>query len=156
MRLVSFAVILLVLIGGIVAIKNKATPPTPEPQPEPGAVISYTSDAAELIHITSPKPGAVISSPLKITGEAKGYWFFEASFPVSLTDWDGRIIAEGHAEAQGDWMTEQFVPFEAVLTFADPSTEADYSKRGTLILQKDNPSGLPEHDAAAEMPVRFK
>lgn len=93
-----------------------------------------------------------ISSPLVVTGRARGYWFFEASFPVVLTDWDGKIIADGYATAEGEWMTEDFVPFYFTLTFDKPA----YGERGTLILRKDNPSGLPEHDAAVEIPVRFE
>lgn len=107
----------------------------------------------DLIRITYPRPGTAISSPLTIQGEARGTWFFEASFPVTLTDWDGLIIAEGYASAEGDWMTENFVPFTATLTFTKPDL---YQERGTLILHKDNPSGLPEHDDALEIPVQFK
>ena len=106
---------------------------------------------ADLIRIDSPRPNQIIQSPLTITGEARGSWFFEASFPVVLTNWDGLIIAQGIATAKSDWMTANFVPFEAKLTFTvDKNT---YSNRGTLILRKDNPSGLPEHDDAFEIPV---
>ena len=28
-------------------------------------------------------------------------------------------------------------------------------KRGSLILKKDNPSGMPEHDDALEIPIFF-
>ena len=108
----------------------------------------------DLIRLENPRPNQSVSSPLVITGEARGYWFFEASFPVYLTDWDGLIIAQGIATAQGEWMTEEFVPFEATLTFT--VAEEIYSRRGTLILQKDNPSGLPEHDDALEIPVNFE
>ncbi len=84
-------------------------------------------------------------------GQARGTWFFEASFPVVLVDWDGKIIAQTIATAKSDWMTEEFVPFEATLTFT--ADEETYSNKGSLILQKDNPSGLPEHDDALEIPV---
>jgi len=120
----------------------------------PQPVVEDTGNAAQkagLIRLTAPLPNATVSSPLTITGEARGYWYFEASFPVVLVDWDGRIIAQGIATAKDEWMTEEFVPFEATLTFtADPNA---YSNRGALILQKDNPSGLPEYDDALEIPV---
>lgn len=106
------------------------------------------------IRLTSPRPGDTVSSPLTITGEARGTWMFEASFPIMITDWDGKIIGEGHGEAQGDWMTSEFVPFKATLNFTVPK-DTPY-KRGTLILKKDNPSGLPENDDALEIPVLFK
>jgi len=96
-------------------------------------------------------PNETVRSPLLVKGRARGNWFFEASFPVVIVDWDGRIIGQGIAQAQGEWMTTEFVPFEATLTFtADPQA---YSTRGSLILQKDNPSGLPEYDDALEIPV---
>lgn len=115
-------------------------------------------EKADLIRIDSPRPNGMVESPLTITGEARGYWYFEASFPVILTDWDGLIIAEHYAEAQSDWMTEEFVPFSVVLEFESPYNEGDpeFMKRGTLILQKDNPSGLPENDDALEIPIEFK
>ena len=110
-----------------------------------------SDDKANLIRLETPRPNQTVTSPLVIKGEARGYWFFEASFPVFLTNWDGLIIAQGIATAKSEWMTEDFVPFEATLNFTvDPNV---YSNRGTLILQKDNPSGLPEHDDALEIPV---
>lgn len=111
---------------------------------------------AELVRIKNPRPNEVIKSPLTVRGEARGFWFFEATFPIVLTDWDGKIIAEWYATAQDEWMTEDFVPFEGVLEFENPSWEADFSKRGALILRKSNPSGLPEHDDALEIPIRFE
>ncbi len=111
---------------------------------------------SDLIRVTSPMSGATITSPVTITGEARGTWYFEASFPIAVVDWDGKIIGEGHAEAQADWMTSEFVPFKAIVTFDTSEIHNAYSKRGTLILKKDNPSGLPEHDAAIEIPVVFK
>ena len=96
--------------------------------------------------------GQKISSPLKISGEVRGNWFFEASFPVFVVDWDGRIIAQGVAQAKSSWMTTDFVPFEATLQFTKPA----YGKNGAIILKKDNPSGLPANDAAYEIPVVFE
>ena len=121
---------------------------------------SFYSDKQKenLIRIFLPKPYKEISSPLLISGEARGNWFFEATFPVVLTDWDGRIIAEYYAEAKSDWMTAEFVPFEAKIEFENPYKidSPDFMRRGFLILRKSNPSGLPEHDDALEMPVSFK
>ncbi|MDO8728402.1 MAG: M14 family zinc carboxypeptidase [bacterium] len=118
-------------------------------------------DKSDLIRLDNPRPNQVIGSPLIITGEARGYWFFEASFPVFLTNWDGLIIAQGIATAQSDpatsgevnWMTTEFVPFKATLKFVVDKNA--YSNRGFLILRKDNPSGLPENDNALEIPVKI-
>ncbi|MDP2910273.1 MAG: Gmad2 immunoglobulin-like domain-containing protein [bacterium] len=106
----------------------------------------------DLIRLDYPRPNQEIESPLVVQGEARGYWFFEASFPIVLTDWDGLIIAQGIAQARGEWMTEDFVQFESTLEFEKP----EYSNKGTLILRKDNPSGLPEYDDALEIPMIFK
>jgi hypothetical protein len=103
----------------------------------------------DLILISNPRPNQKITSPLKINGTARGTWFFEASFPIKLVDEQGKTIAESHGEAKGEWMTEDFVPYEATLEF---KTNA---KRGTLILEKDNPSGLSENDNQLEVPVVF-
>lgn len=119
--------------------------------------ISYVpSSASDLIKIDSPKPGEKdISSPIKITGEARGNWFFEATAPVMLTNWDGLIIAEGYITAKGEWMTEDFVPFEGEIVF-DTKDIPDFNKRGSLIIKNSNASGLPERDMAAEMVIFFK
>jgi hypothetical protein len=71
----------------------------------------------EDIIVESPKPNEFVSSPLVIKGKAKGNWFFEANFPVILTDWDGKIIKEYYVEAESDWMTNEFVPFRAIFEF---------------------------------------
>ena len=118
--------------------------------------VSYTNASEDLIRGVSIAAGDAVLSPLLVTGEARGYWFFEASFPIVLTDWDGRIIAEGHATAEGDWMTENFVPFTATIEFQMPAGPGGPLNRGTLILMRDNPSGLPEHGAALEIPVVFQ
>ncbi len=106
-------------------------------------------EKSNLIQIAFPRPNARVSSPLEITGQARGNWFFEASFPIELRNDAGNIITTGIAQAQDEWMTENFVPFKATLEF---STTA---KHGTLVLKKDNPSGLPEYDDALIVPITF-
>lgn len=104
----------------------------------------------DLIFINNPRPNQEISSPLNISGEARGYWYFEADFPIELLDENGNVIETAIASAQDDWMTEDFVEFEAVLEFEKPA-----SQKGTLILKKDNPSGLPENDDELIVPIKF-
>ncbi|MBI2053706.1 MAG: Gmad2 immunoglobulin-like domain-containing protein, partial [Candidatus Sungbacteria bacterium] len=98
-----------------------------------------------------PTPHALVQSPLTVQGEARGTWYFEASFPVRLYDADGRQLVVVPVMAQGEWMTTEFVPFEGALVFDPPVTDM-----GTLVFQKDNPSGLPEYDASISVPVRFR
>jgi len=114
---------------------------------------AHINSKSDLIIVESPTRGSVISTPVTITGKARGYWFFEASFPITIVDWNGLIIGEGIATAQDEWMTENFVPFKATINFTLPP-ETPY-RRGAIILQKDNPSGLPENDNALEIPITF-
>ncbi len=106
----------------------------------------------DLIKVSSPLPQSTITSPLTITGEARGMWYFEASFPIVVVNWDGLIIGEGFATANGDWMTEEYVPFTATITF---DADTSVSPRGSIILQKSNASGLPENDDAFEYEINF-
>ena len=103
-----------------------------------------------LIELHNPFPGDPIQSPLTIEGMAKGPWFFEASFPVYLLSAAGDTIASTPAQAEGEWMTTNMVPFKATLEFTAPAGDS-----GTLILSKSNASGLPEHDDELRVPIRF-
>lgn len=119
--------------------------------------VSFTPESAQdLIRVEQPVREARVTSPLKITGQARGQWFFEADAPVMLTDWDGRIIAEGYIQAEGDWMTEEFVPFSGTLEFSPPADTGPQSVRGSLIIRRANPSGQTDNDMAVEIPVRFQ
>ncbi len=109
-------------------------------------------EKTDLIRISYPRPNQEISSPLKIEGEARGVWFFEASFPITLIDQQGNVISQGIATAKTDWMTEEFVSFSSDLEF----TKQVSGSLGKLLLRKDNPSGLPEHDDVLEVPVVFE
>lgn len=122
---------------------------------------------SKLIKISEPTAKTKIFSPLIIKGEARGSWFFEASFPIKLLNADGKVIAKGIAQAKSDWMTNDFVPFEAELKFSapkniDPSLSLPLVKggeiketEGSLILSKDNPSGLPANDKQIIIPITF-
>lgn len=117
----------------------------PSRREEPGAPV-----LAERVRLDSPSPGDTVTSPLVVRGAAPGPWFFEASFPVRLLEAGGDAVADTFAEAGAEWMTEELVPFRAVLVFPAPP-----SARGTLVFERANPSGLPEHAAAVRIPVVF-
>ena len=112
---------------------------------------SSTGEITSHIVVAIPREKDRVSSPLKVSGIARGGWFFEATAPLILTDWDGRIIAESYIEAQGEWMTDDFIPFSGTIDFTVPT----YGERGTLIFQKANASGLSEHDDAFEVQILF-
>lgn len=130
--------------------------------PQNGEQISSTSSIASSssassdmtsgeIQPDSPLPGALVTSPLLVTGDARGTWYFEANFPVKLLDANGNVLVQHYAEAQSDWMTTDFVPYQATLTFPVPTTAT-----GTLILEKANPSGLPANEASVSIEVSFQ
>ncbi|MBT6691017.1 hypothetical protein HOB10_01635 [Candidatus Parcubacteria bacterium] len=104
----------------------------------------------DLIRLDLPRPNQGISNPLVLEGQARGYWFFEGDFPVVVL-YKGQVIAEGIATAQSDWMTEDFVEFKAELEYQGP-TEG----KGTLVLKKDNPSGLPANADELTVPIIFE
>lgn len=135
-------------LGGVVDSVKNAVEKTPI-----GGILNKVIPAskADLIKVDSPLPNQEIESPLLVTGQARGYWFFEASFPIRLLDGNGKEIAVKPAEAQSEWMTEEFVPFKSILEFKMPDTNF-----GVLVLDKDNPSGLPEKADELRVPVRFK
>lgn len=105
----------------------------------------------EMIVIDTPVASSSVSSPLIATGSVRGGWFFEASFPVRVFGADGVELGLGIAQAQGDWMTSEFVPFIANVEF-----DAKANKEGFIRFSKDNPSGLPEYDAHVDVPVKFE
>jgi hypothetical protein len=113
--------------------------------------IGNTLEKADLIQLQKPQPGAVIGATLELQGIARGYWYFEASFPFEVRDAAGTLVYESYVQAQDEWMTEDFVPFQG--TYELPQ---ELSGKGTLILKKDNPSGLPQHDDSLEIPVIFE
>jgi hypothetical protein len=134
--------IAILVIGGVVWYWSSVKTAPQDFEVDPGIL--------RLIQVSTPLPNQKVTSPLTIRGKAVGNWYFEASFPVKILDSNGNTIGVSHAEAQGDWMTEEFVPFEITLTFDKPTTET-----GILALMKDNPSGLPEHDNSISIPVSF-
>ncbi len=144
-------VIFAVVIGGYLFFFAKPIVAPETPDGQPAMTASYIPESSrEMIVVSSPAPGDVITSPLTIQGKARGYWFFEASFPVRLLDDNGEILAQGIAETPLNWMTEDFVDFRANLEFDKPATE-----KGMLVLEKDNPSDMPENDGAVLIPVIF-
>src|SRR3989344_3889084 len=129
-----------------------------------GGILLYTnyqnktqiSDTVEMntkneeIILTDPQPDQTITSPITITGQASGSWYFEGQFPVTLLDAKGNIIGSSNAIAQGEWTIEELVPFVAELAFAQPETST-----GKLVLQNDNPSGLAENQKEFTVSVQF-
>jgi hypothetical protein len=118
--------------------------------PDNRTFVEDINEQQEVI-ISTPARDSVVTSPLTVKGQAKGNWFFEANIPVKILDANNKVLGQVGAQAEGEWMTTDFVNFSAVLTFETPTTDT-----GKLIIEKDNPSGLPEHSGSYAIPVRFK
>jgi hypothetical protein len=137
--IVALAVLFIVVVAGAILIALPVPTGNGNSLPAP-----FTSKNVRLDVLG---PGGTVLPNFTITGEARGTWYFEADFPVEVRDPDGHVVGRGIAQAQGEWMTTNFVPFSA------PIVVENYSGPATLILHKDNPSGLPEHDDSVSFPI---
>lgn len=158
MKIVVIIIILLVvgftfkLINDAeVAKENQNKEENFDPNKEPVIEPTYKNASADMIQVELPYPGAVTGKEFRIIGKARGYWFFEASFPVELTTPDGQILGGGIATAEGEWMTEDFVNFTAEM-----QTPSAFIGPAILILKRDNPSGEPENDASVSFPITIE
>jgi len=59
-------------------------------------------------------------------------------------------VMGSHTHAQGEWMTEDWVPFEATIKFKKPATTD-----GFVMFMRNNPSGKVENDYSVFIPVKF-
>lgn len=100
------------------------------------------------IAVDSPENGAAVGREFSVTGRARGSWYHEGTFLVELRTTDGLRLGAGSANAQGDWMTDDLVPFRADMVAAQ-----EHRGPALLVLWKANPSDLPENDAALTVPV---
>ncbi|HEU0085385.1 MAG TPA: Gmad2 immunoglobulin-like domain-containing protein [Candidatus Paceibacterota bacterium] len=131
--------------------------PASELTAEEREMLTHIDSKKNMIVVSAPVAFATVTSPLNITGEARGGWYFEADFPVRLLDANGKVLASHYASAvlnpndpNSTWMTNEFVPFSSQITFTRPTTAT-----GTLILDKSNPSGLSAQADQLRIPVRF-
>lgn len=113
--------------------------------------ITYKNATSDNIVPELPFPGAVTGKEFTIVGKARGTWYFEASFPVKVLDKDGKILFIGPAQAQSEWMTTEFVSFKI-----DVKVSQSYIGPATIVLEKDNPSGLSEHEASISFPITIE
>ena len=102
------------------------------------------------IKVESPLSGQKITSPLRVTGEARGSWFYEGIFAAVLQDGNRKSVGVGIMKAEGDWMTENFVKFSGEIPYSGQGTE-----KGTLLLRNDNPSGQPANQKEIRIPIIF-
>ncbi|CAN5364159.1 hypothetical protein BH23BAC2_BH23BAC2_14510 [soil metagenome] len=118
---------------------------------EKSAIAGKVNDSIKnLIRITNPRPGDVVTSPILLQGEARGFWFFEAETNVEILDANFKSMNQTIITAQGEWMTEDWVSFTGKLEFSTPATQ-----QGFVVFHKANASGLAEHEGSDTISVRF-
>ncbi|MEK7151045.1 MAG: Gmad2 immunoglobulin-like domain-containing protein [Patescibacteria group bacterium] len=147
-------IILLIVFAVILRLfpAKRVILPTPPVEPLPPVVVDpVPPPLSDLIKVNYPKPNDVIKSPVSISGEARGTWFFEASFPITILDANRKVLAKVPMQATADWMTIDFVPFEGVVPFVKSTTTT-----GFIIFENDNPSGEVERSKSIEVPIRFE
>jgi len=152
--LLYFVGIVAIVAGGWYVLTMNSSIPEVVVEADDVEVVPVPASIENIITVASPLPGDSVNNPILISGEARGYWFFEASAPVVVTNWNGLIIGEGFVTAQGDWMTEDYVPFTGTISYDLPIDS--YSATGTIIFMKDNPSGLLENDMALEYTIELQ
>ncbi|MBC7837004.1 hypothetical protein H7X87_04510 [Acetobacteraceae bacterium] len=164
---IAVIVLVIALIGAIflVMMPPKATAPTTATTTPDGSSTNNNGTSGgttggsnitkagitDLITVDVPTVGSKIVSPIMILGSARGTWYFEGSFPIEIRNETGALIGEGHAEAQGEWMTDNFVQFTSTIMF---QTQPE-GRSGSVVLKKDNPSGNPERDQSVIVPITF-
>ena len=87
------------LFEGGKLFKNVTNGPTPSESIQPSS-----GQMTDLIKVETPQPNELVdpTGPLTIKGEARGNWYFEASFPVKLLDANGSILSQDSIQAQED------------------------------------------------------
>jgi hypothetical protein len=148
---VLIIIVLVAIIAwlGFSKINKKEEVPAPIVE-EKSEKITYNNTDVDHIVVDLPFPGAVTGKEFKVMGKARAF-YFEGSFPIDVLDSQGKILVQTYATAQGEWMVDAFVPFEANVKV--PET---YIGPATLVLHKDNASGLPEHDASMSFPFTIE
>ncbi|MDN5347981.1 MAG: hypothetical protein PWP65_1545 [Clostridia bacterium] len=124
---------------GAVTVQAIAPAPQPSPEPKPGAPVAQS----EHFRVFAPAPGTPISSPVRISGQAR---VFEGNFLIQLDD--------GHAYLAEKWVkaragAPEWGDFAVELPFQDPT-----SPSGTLtFLTMDPRDGTVK--AELTVPVKF-
>lgn len=107
------------------------------------------SDTSKII-LENIKPGDKLISPSNIAGKLAGSWCFENTCHLKIFSNDGTLLVQKNFQLNGEWMTEDLVPFTTNVTFTTPK-----EKNGMLVFESDNPSGNPENCKQVQIPVTF-
>lgn len=97
------------------------------------------------ISISTPQNGTTITPPFMVQGQAKGFWFNQGLFPVTIYDTEKNVVMKTYAIAQGDWSDqEKLVPFKVTVDAFDTQPT---KKAGHIAFKKANATaGLPNSE----------
>lgn len=148
---VILVVLFLVILGLSWALISIPAPTPPITATTTPPIATTTKPLRERVVVTSPKANSSVGNTFVVSGSAPGPWYFEASFPIKIVDKDNNFIGQGIAQAQGEWMTTDQVTFTATVTLV-----GSYSGPATVVLMRDNPSGMPENDDSVSVPITIQ
>lgn len=100
--------------------------------------------------VISPKSGDTITGPLVIKGYIPKSWTFEGQFQMKLLDSQRRIIIQDRVPVEWDNENKK-----DTLYFVESYNYHTSATSGFLVLENDNPSGLPEKQKNIEILVNF-
>lgn len=133
LHIIALAGITFVLAVAVLFIpKILHAPKTPEPKP---IVESKLEIPAPMVMFFDLNDHDRVHGNQIITGKAPGYYFFEGSFPVILTDVNGTPFATVIAKTKEDWTVTKTTHFSVIL----PETFT-YTGVGSILFKKDDPS----------------
>lgn len=107
----------------------------------------YTSNKGVELIINGPIKNESVTSPFVVMGQVPGSWSFEGTFQLELKRKNGNSLTAKSVQLRGEWTTEELVPFDAAVSYSG------YTGEATLVLRKDNPSGLPSNDDTVIIPL---
>lgn len=145
--IIGIILVLTVIAGGYFLIFQ--TPPTPPVISTPTA-ISTPSISSNQPTLTSPQPESIITGPLVIRGYVPKNWTFEGQFRMKLLDDKRKLIIQDRVPVEWDAENQK-----DALYFVESYNYHTTSKSGYLVLENDNPSGLPENHKSTETPIYF-
>lgn len=138
-----------IILAGAIGFFGGAYYQTTLDQTCPALTAANTQTVLPVI-FDSPTTDSKITNPITVSGKALGNWYFEGEFNTAVIDASETELGSSTAKAQGDWMSEGYVPFTATIDFAKTS-----SSYGYVIAKKNNPSGQPSANSEYRVKVSF-
>jgi hypothetical protein len=130
--------LILILAGGAAVLTTKPL------------LISLPTSSVDQPKLITPQSGDTITGPLVIKGYIPKSWVFEGQFQMRLLDADRQPIPTDSTSVPVDWNQNS-----ESLYFVQTYNFHTSSPSGFLILENDNPSGLPQNKKSIEVPINF-